>query len=435
MSGLKNDNIDVDLLKSHTFDPITVTYTERDVALYALGIGAARDPMNPDDLPFVYELHGDGMKVLPTMGVLFPFGCLAALAGGVPGLTFDPMMLLHGEQYLEVKKPIPTAATLVNTARVKHVYDKVKGAVIVLEAESKDQQGETVFLNEFSVFIRGIGGFGGDRGPSNDVNVPPNRAPDAIETESVPPNQALIYRLSGDYNPLHADPTMASMGGFNQPILHGLCTFGYAGRAVLKNFCNNDPARFKSIQVRFAKHVFPGETLITEMWKVSPSKVVFQVKVKERNAVCVSNACVEIVPAEGETQSAETSNSSASAGGAVTVAGFTSSALFEAMKLAVEADPALVKKVNGIFQFDLTAAGKTESWTADLKAGTVYLGAAKPKADATISITDENFVALSDGKLNPQKAFMQGLLKVKGNMGLVQKLELVTKAAKGKAKL
>jgi 3-hydroxyacyl-CoA dehydrogenase/3a,7a,12a-trihydroxy-5b-cholest-24-enoyl-CoA hydratase len=151
-----------------------------------------------------------------------------------------------------------------------------------------------VVFNQFSVFIRGIGGFGGDKGPATDPNLPPKRVPDAVFSEKTSPNQALLYRLSGDVNPLHADPSMAAMGGFDRPILHGLCTFGYAGRAILKSFCNGDPSKMKSIRARFTKHVFPGDTIVTLMWKEN-SKVFFQCIVSERPGYVLSGGCAEII--------------------------------------------------------------------------------------------------------------------------------------------
>jgi 3-hydroxyacyl-CoA dehydrogenase/3a,7a,12a-trihydroxy-5b-cholest-24-enoyl-CoA hydratase len=204
------------------------------------------------------------------------------------------MMLVHGEQYLEIKMPIPIAAHITCYPRISQVYDKGSGLLMVTDTVCKDESGSEISVSQSSMFIRGLGGFGGERGSSPDSNVPPDRAPDAIQREKMLPQQALIYRLSGDINPLHADPAMAAVGGFDRPILHGLCSFGFAGRAVLKHFCDNDPSRFKSIKVRFSKHVFPGETLVTEMWKVSDSKVVFRSTVAERNEVVLSSAAVEL---------------------------------------------------------------------------------------------------------------------------------------------
>lgn len=295
-----NENIDPEAVLAFEFKPQTSTYTERDLSVYALGIGAARDALDPKELQFVYEMNGEGFKAFPTYAVTFPFGTTAQLMT-MPGLKFNPMMLLHGEQYLELKRPLPTAATVTTSAHVKHVYDKGKGAVIVVAAVSADQDGNELATNESTIFIRGLGNFGGDRGPIGNVNEPPDRAPDAVHEEKIDENQALLYRLSGDTNPLHADPAMAAIGGFDKPILHGLCSFGFAARAVLKTFADNDPARFRSIKVRFAKHVFPGETIITEMWKESAKRIVFRCKVAERDVSVITNAAIELgEPAQPE---------------------------------------------------------------------------------------------------------------------------------------
>ncbi len=279
----------------YEFEPKTISYTEDDLSLYALSVGAsAENPLDPMELQFVYELSTTGFKALPTFGVTFPFSLLWQLSDA-PGLRFNPALLLHGEQYLEIHRPLPTSATVTNRARIANIYDKGSGALVLLEVETFDEAGELLTFNRDSLFIRGIGGFGGERGPSGPVNVPPDRAPDAVISQQTQPNQALLYRqTSGDRNPLHADPAFAAAGGFERPILHGLCTFSFAARAVLKEYAGNNPARFKSIQARFTRHVYPGETIVTDMWEVEPGRILFQSKVAERDEVVLANAAVEL---------------------------------------------------------------------------------------------------------------------------------------------
>ena len=291
---MSDNYIHVDQVLGHEFEPTMFSYGDREVILYALGIGAAKDPLDPKDLAYVYEGSPQGFRVFPTFGVTFPSGKGLRLIN-IEGLKFNPMMLLHGEQYLELSKPLPAKAQIRNYGKITQVYDKGAGALILIEVTSKDELGETIALNESAVFIRGLGGFGGDRGPSTShVNSSPDREPDAVTRESVPANQALLYRLAGDRNPLHADPDMAAVGGFERPILHGLCTFGFAARAVLKTFGDDDPARFKSIKTRFARHFFPGETLVTEMWNTGNGEILFRCKAAERDEYVITNAKVEL---------------------------------------------------------------------------------------------------------------------------------------------
>jgi len=279
----------------YEFAPVTTSYAAKDVSLYALSVGAAADALDAAELPFVYELSGDGFRPLPTFAVTFPFALLWQITA-VPGLRFNPALLLHGEQYLELRQPLPIKATLTHRARIADIYDKGSAALVLLDVNSYDEAGQEVAFNRSSLFIRGLGGFGGERGPSGGVPARPDRAPDATHRQATTDNQALLYRLSsGDGNPLHADPAFAAAGGFARPILHGLCTFGFAGRAVLRAFAGNDPARFKSIKARFARHVFPGETIVTDMWADGDGpRVLFQSKVAERDEVVLSNGVVEL---------------------------------------------------------------------------------------------------------------------------------------------
>jgi multifunctional beta-oxidation protein len=262
-------------------DPVTYTYTERDVMLYALGVGCGRE-----ELPFTYEKD---LRVLPTFAVVASFPAMMNLGGA---LRVNPVMVLHGEQAIALKAPIPTRGTLTTTPTVTAVYDKGKGAVVVVETDTLNETGTLLFHNTAAIFIRGEGGFGGERGPSGARNVPPDRKPDKTVAYTTLPQQALIYRLSGDMNPLHADPDFAKLGGFDVPILHGLCSYGLAGRAVLSAFGGNDPARMKGFEVRFAGVVFPGETLTTDMWDLGGGKIVLTARTERGEAL--SSAAAEI---------------------------------------------------------------------------------------------------------------------------------------------
>jgi acyl dehydratase len=262
----------------------TFEYNERDLMLYALGVGCTTD-----ELPFIYEKN---LKVLPTFAVVPAFPVMMGIGQVV---EINPVMVLHGEQRIDLRAPIPTKGKLTTGGKISAVYDKGSGAVIVVDSETKDEGGTLLFVNRSSIFVRGAGGFGGERGPSaSSKNVPPEKRPDHVVEYKTLPQQAAIYRLSGDRNPLHIDPEFAKMAGFNTPILHGLCTFGHVGRAVLHSCCGGDPARFKSFEVRFAGVVYPGETIVTEIWRDSGSNVIVQAKAAERNEVVIANAAATI---------------------------------------------------------------------------------------------------------------------------------------------
>jgi len=273
--------------------PLEFAWNEDALILYALGagVGVNADQTSPAVLQYTYE---NGLKALPTFGVIPSFPVLMGMMSA-PGLSFNPMLLLHGEQYLEIlERPIPTSATVATNATIKAVYDKGKAALVVVEAlTTRTSDAKPVFRNEFGIFLRGEGGFGGEAGPAAG-NEPPSRPPDAVVEYPTMPQQALLYRLSGDKNPLHADPSFAKMGGFEKPILHGLCTFANVGRAVIQAMANDDPTRFRAIRVRFARPVMPGDTIVTEMWKASASEIVVQAKVKASGQVVISNAAVTL---------------------------------------------------------------------------------------------------------------------------------------------
>ncbi len=259
-----------------------------DVILYHLGLGAGDPPTDQNELEYTYEAR---LKVLPTFGVIPVFKAIASI-GAVPGLKFNPMMLLHGEQDLVIHKKIATAAKISSLARVKSIWDKGKAAVVELEVESHDDQREKVFTNVFTLFLRGEGGFGGERGPDKPYEAP-SRAPDFVVEKPTAKSQALLYRLSGDKNPLHADPAFAKMGGFDQPILHGLCSFGVACKAVVDTVCGGEVERVARYQARFAGVVFPGETIVTSMWREG-DRVLLAASNKERGTPVLSHATITL---------------------------------------------------------------------------------------------------------------------------------------------
>jgi len=223
--------------------------------------------------------------VIPT------FGAMGGL-GGVPGLSFNFAMLLHGEQDLAVHQPIPPEATITNRGKVAEIWDKGKAALVVLQVDTRDGAGKPLFTNRFSLFLRGEGGFGGEPGPKAG-NVPPERKPDGIVERATLPQQALIYRLSGDKNPLHADPEFAKMGGFDRPIIHGLCSYGVVCKAIVDEVLGGDVTKVARYQARFAGVGYPGETYLVSYWKEG-DKILIQAGSKERNAPIISNAAITL---------------------------------------------------------------------------------------------------------------------------------------------
>lgn len=420
-----NEFIDVDEALGAKYPDRTSSYDDGDLALYALGVGAATDPNDEQGLRLVYEGHGGGMKALPTFAVIPGTNAVLGFAKeGVtaPGLNYGFDRVLHGEQYIELARPLPLKATLTTKGTVTDIWDKGKGALVVTAFDSYDEDGDLLIKNEMTAFIRGAGGWGGERGPSADINVPPAREPDVVVEDAIPDNQALLYRLSGDWNPLHVDPGMAKAFGFERPILHGLCTFGYAGRRVLERFApEGNPDFFKSIKVRFADNVYPGDTLITEMWKESDQRVVFQCKVRERDSVVISNAAIELFEELPKAKEKRKPAAEASTEGSVEP---TSADVLAAVSQFLAENPGIAEKAQTVFQLNLSDPSSV--WTIDLKAGTAGAGeTAKP--DATLQLSDADYVALQKGEADPIKLFSSGKLKVAGDMMAVNKLEALLK--------
>jgi acyl dehydratase len=266
-------------------------YGPKDCMLYALGVGLGLDPMDEQQLAFVYEKH---LKVLPTMAVVigYPGFWAKELDTGI-----DWVKVVAGEHSLKLHRPLKPSGTVISRTRVVEIVDKGagKGAIVYSERTIDDKPtGERIATIMQTTFCRGDGGFGGPPREQLPVHPIPERAPDLVCDLPTRPETALIYRLSADPNPLHAEPAVAQAAGFPRPILHGLATYGVAGHAILKSLCGYDPAKLTSIAGRFSAPVFPGETIRTELWRDGPV-VSFRARVVERDVVALNNGRAEIV--------------------------------------------------------------------------------------------------------------------------------------------
>lgn len=275
-----------DKLFNWPFKEVEQTYTVRDSIIYALGLGFGVDPLDEGQLNFTFEERD--FKAVPTMAAVL---CTPGFWVRDPGSGVDWKKVLHGEQAIELHRPLPPKATIKARSRITDIIDKGKGkgALFFTERTLVDRATEEPLATlKSTTFARGDGGFGGPSGPQPEPHVLPHREPDEVCDLPTLPQAALIYRLSGDPNPLHADPQVAAAAGFDRPILHGLCTLGIAGHAILKTYCDYDTARFKSLKLRFSSPVFPGETIRTEMWR-DGKNVSFRAKVVERDIVVLNN--------------------------------------------------------------------------------------------------------------------------------------------------
>ncbi|MGB5949555.1 MAG: MaoC/PaaZ C-terminal domain-containing protein [Parvibaculum sp.] len=259
-------------------------YGDRETMLYALGVGFGRDPLDAKELPFVYEKN---LRTVPTQATVIAWG-----AGGMANSGINYLMVVHGEQKLTLHKPLPAAAKISVDSSVIGAWDKGKdkGAIIVTESVIRERQsGDKLCTLQSTIFARGDGGFGGPREGAPEPHKLPERQPDMTVEADTRPDQALLYRLSGDRNPLHSDPDFAKAAGFPKPILHGLCTYGTTCRAIISSpICDYDPTLITGFDVRFSSPVFPGETIAVDLWK-DGNIVSFRARVKERDVVVINN--------------------------------------------------------------------------------------------------------------------------------------------------
>jgi acyl dehydratase len=282
--------LDPNVLLNWPFEDIVTSYTERDAILYALGLGIGTDPMDRRQLRFVYEKN---FAPFPTYAVVL--GYPGAWATD-PRSGLNRQLIVHGEQALTLHRPLPPRATVRAKNKVVNLIDKgkEKGALVYLERTvTDDKTGEKLATALSVAFARGDGGFGGSPGPVRETHPIPPRGADKVVEIPTSPQQALLYRLNGDWNPLHADPDFAEKAGFPRPILHGLCTYGIAARAVLSAFADDDPAALRSIETRFSAPVYPGEPVAVELWRDGKT-VSFRAFVRERKAKVLDNGKAEL---------------------------------------------------------------------------------------------------------------------------------------------
>lgn len=289
MSESRPEKVIASKVRGYKTKSATYELSSRNAMLYALGLGYSTDPMNIKDLDFTYEL-AENFKILPTIGAVFyPLDYAFEALNNCPGMPeFNAMMLLHGEELLKAHRPLKPDHTYFLEGVIEDIQDKVKGALVIVKLTAfEDKELKNLAVEVIcTLFIRGIGGFETNKDTKMATHVsipkPPKMEPDSVLTQKTTPNQAILYRLSGDYNPLHVDPSMASMGGFNQPILHGLCSYGIITKLLAEKYLDSDVSKFESMAARFTSHVFPGETLVVKAWKMGEGSVIFSASTKER---------------------------------------------------------------------------------------------------------------------------------------------------------
>jgi len=416
LEGLRSGQTSDEVPKGDAFK-----FTDRDLIIYALGVGAS--VATPGELRFLYE-NDENFSPLPSYFVIPALmEVMQSRQQPIPGKEVSFENTLHGEQYLEIYEDLTGVNSVRNSIQLVEKLDKGSGSVLAYDVLSYDENGKLLFKNQVVSFIVGTGGWGGPRVGKNivpSVNKP-NRQPDHSVIHKTTLDQAALYRLSGDINPLHIDPNMAPLMGFKKPILHGLCSFGISIRLVLGAYADYDVSKFKAVKVRFVKPVYPGETLKVDMWR-DGNRIFFETSVAETNQVVISGSYVDLKSVV--TPNRTSANMS-----------LQSDAIFDFIIQKVKEDPSKAKAIKGVFLYNITKDGKVvKQWTMDLKEGKVYSGAPESgvKPNTTMTINDEDMVSLATGKLNPQAAFMKGKLKVAGNVMMAQKLGPLLKAAEAK---
>ncbi len=285
--------LDYARIKHWAFPEIRQSYAAKDSIFYALGLGLGEDPVDARQLRYVYE---DGLKAFPTQAVVLAY---PGFWMQNPETGIDWVKVVHGEQRLRLHRPLPAAGTVRARAHVSHVVDKGagKGALVITERTLVDDAtGEALATLAQTTFCRADGGFGQGDTPPELLPAVPERAPDAVREIAILPQAALLYRLNADPNPLHADPAVARAAGFERPILHGLCTYGVAARALLDAFAGGDGDRLAELNVRFSRPVFPGETLQVRMWREADGRVRFDARIPARDVTVLSHGVAELRP-------------------------------------------------------------------------------------------------------------------------------------------
>ncbi|CAH1978141.1 unnamed protein product [Acanthoscelides obtectus] len=409
LEGLKNK------VEEETVD--TYEFGSKDAMLYALGVGAS--VANPQELQYLYEYH-ENYNILPTFYIIPAMQAVFAssIENVIPGKTISLEQVLHGEHYIEFLGEIPLEGKLTTKTKVVEVLDKGTGAVVVIDAESYDENGQLVLRNQCVTFAVKAGNFGGPRTGTKTISCQPkpNRNPDVSLTQKTSIDQAALYRLSGDRNPLHIDPSFAAVSGYDRPILHGLCTLGFSVRIVLSAFAGHNASLFTACKARFVKPVLPGQTLRVDMWR-EDNRIHFETIAVETNTVVIAGAYVDLKSVSITMPSKPSSQS------------LKSDAIFEFIIEEVKKNPQKAKSIGGVFLYKITKDKKeAKCWTMDLNKGEVYEGEPTSKANTTLTVADEDFILLAEGKLNPQQAFMKGKLKITGNIMLAQKLQPLLKA-------